>query len=97
MSDSYRKPSLAPLLATLNSIRSSSRPNDDISADIADLIGLDDIELVMEILENRTLVEAEVSQCYGHYCPRYNPASKSPSSCNMSRITTVSICLQPRH
>jgi antiviral helicase SLH1 len=49
-------------MATLHSTLSSTRPNDDISADIAELVGFDDIELVMEILDNRATVVQEVSR-----------------------------------
>lgn len=70
MSDLHRKPSIQPLLATLHSILSSSKPNDGISGDLTDLIGLDDIELIMEILENRTTVMAKVSRgCEYCCCP----------------------------
>lgn len=55
-----RKPNVEPLLATLQSALSSSRPNDDISGEIAELIGFEDIELVMEILDNRMSVVQEV-------------------------------------
>lgn len=60
MNGLHRKPNVEPLLATLHSILSSSKLNDDISSDLADLIGLDDIELIMEILENRSTVVDEV-------------------------------------
>ncbi|KAK7470778.1 putative steryl acetyl hydrolase mug81 [Stygiomarasmius scandens] len=46
---------LEPLLSTL----SSDRRDEDISAELAELIGFEDIELVMEIIHNRSMfVEA---------------------------------------
>ena len=56
-----RKPNVKPLLATLRSTLSSHQPNDDISGDLAELVGFDDIELVMEILDNRAFIVQEVS------------------------------------
>jgi len=47
---------------------SSSRPDDDISGDIAELVGFDDIELVMEILDNRALIVQEVSGMVVIFC-----------------------------
>lgn len=62
MKNVHRKPNIEPLFVTLHSILFSSRPNDDISGEIAELIGFDEIELVMEILDNRTSVMMEVSK-----------------------------------
>ena len=41
------------LLGSLRPILASSRPNDSISEELAELIGFHDIELVMEILSKR--------------------------------------------
>jgi antiviral helicase SLH1 len=60
MNDESRKSNVEPLMAMLHSTLSSSRPNDDISGDIAELVGFDDIELVMEILDNRASIVQEV-------------------------------------
>jgi antiviral helicase SLH1 len=56
------KSNVEPLMAMLHSTLSSSRPNDDISGDIAELVGFDDIELVMEILDNRASIVQELSE-----------------------------------
>lgn len=56
-----RKPNGALLLDSLRSALSSPRSNDDISTELVELIGFDDIELVMEILSNRPAVVKEVS------------------------------------
>jgi hypothetical protein len=61
VNDTTRKSNVEPLFPTLHSTLSSSRPNDGISGDIAELIGFDDIELVMEILDNRASIVQAVS------------------------------------
>jgi antiviral helicase SLH1 len=54
-----RKPHV---VTTLYSTLSSSRPKDEISGDIAELVGFDDIEFAMEILENRGAIVERVSE-----------------------------------
>lgn len=55
-----RKPNVEPLLVTMQTILTSPRKDDDISGELAELIGYEDIELVVEILNNRPLVVQEV-------------------------------------
>lgn len=45
----------------IHSVLSSPRPNDAISEELLDLIGFDDIELVMEVLDQRASFTDEVS------------------------------------
>jgi len=59
--DSTRKPNAESILTSLGVILSASTPNDDISDELAQLIGFDDIELVIKIIENRAAVLKEVS------------------------------------
>lgn len=66
--DTTRKPNVKPLIPALHSTLSSSRPDDDISEDIAELVGFDAIELVMEILDNRALIVQEVSRMVVIFC-----------------------------
>jgi len=54
---------LEPLLSTL----SSDRRDEDISAELAELIGFEDIELVMEIIHNRSMFVEAVSKLYLEY------------------------------
>lgn len=56
----HRKPQIEPLLQPLNSLLSSSRPNDSISEELAEMIGFEEIELVMEILSERDSICQEV-------------------------------------
>lgn len=62
LNSALRMPNLEPVLGTLHSTLASSRPNDDISGELAELVGFDDIELVMELLDNRTYAVQEVSK-----------------------------------
>lgn len=48
------------MLENLSSILSSNRPDDAISGEIAEIVGFDDIEFVMEILNQRSIVSQEV-------------------------------------
>ena len=50
------------LLPSVKSLLSSSRSTDDISEELFDILGYDDIELVSDILQNRQAVLAEVCQ-----------------------------------
>lgn len=56
-----RKPSLEPLLPSLLSVISSQRENDVISNELVEMLGFDEIELVMHILEHRQDVAAQAS------------------------------------
>ena len=53
-------PNIFPVLRPLLKIISSPQTNDDISAQLAELIGFDEIALVVDILENRSLVKEKV-------------------------------------
>lgn len=55
-----RKPHLRPLLGSLHTILSSDRHNDDISGEIAEMVGFDEIDLVMDMLNERAAVVHEV-------------------------------------
>jgi hypothetical protein len=65
---SFRKPNVEPLLDSLLAITSSSKPNETISEEVAEIIGYDDIELTMEILDNRTAITQEVRPCNFFSC-----------------------------
>jgi hypothetical protein len=60
-----RKPNIRPLLGSLYTVLSSDRRNDDISGEIAEMVGFDEIDLVMDILNERAAVAHEV----GRYVP----------------------------
>ena len=53
------KPNLEPLLATLQTALSSTRV--DISEELTEILGYDDMDLVMDILDDRISVAKEVS------------------------------------
>ena len=47
---------MQPLL----SILSSERTNEDISSDLTELLGFEDLELIMNVLADRATINAEV-------------------------------------
>jgi hypothetical protein len=53
-------PNIFPSLRPLLTIISSAQTNDEISAQLAELIGFNEIALVVDILENRLLVKEQV-------------------------------------
>lgn len=55
-----RKQSLSPLLGSIRAIISSNRGDDAISGELAEIIGFDEIDLVMDILKDRIGVAQEV-------------------------------------
>lgn len=55
-----QKPHLRPLLGSLHTILSSDRHNDDISGEIAEMVGFDEIDLVMDMLNERAAVVHEL-------------------------------------
>lgn len=57
-----RNPNIFPSLRPLLTIISSSQTNYEISAQLAELIGFDEIALVVDILENRSLVKEKVGR-----------------------------------
>ncbi|KII95222.1 hypothetical protein PLICRDRAFT_661155 [Plicaturopsis crispa FD-325 SS-3] len=82
------KPNLEPLLPSLRKILASSSSDDAISAELAELIGFEDIELVMQILNNRTSVAQELANLSageGRALPnggqsKHNEAQEDPTS-----------------
>lgn len=60
----HRKPNSEFLFKALYSVLSSDRPNDDISGEVADIIGFEDIDLAMEILDHRVPILQEVRFLY---------------------------------
>ncbi|THV08678.1 Sec63-domain-containing protein [Dendrothele bispora CBS 962.96] len=74
---------LEPLLSTL----SSNRRDDEISADLAELIGFEDIELVMEIMHERSTFVETLRQ----YCLSIkNPTRVSEAGSNGDHPTSLS-------
>ncbi|KAF9222108.1 Sec63-domain-containing protein [Gyrodon lividus] len=73
-------------IEVLANLFSSSRTNDEISTEVAELVGFDNIELVMELLESRTSAAQELS----HYLYSRNIDDATPQS-----HTKVSISLAP--
>ncbi|KAG6911722.1 hypothetical protein DXG01_007972 [Tephrocybe rancida] len=57
-----QKPDVRPLLKSLRTILSSPREDDLISGDLVEIIGFDDIDLVMDILKDRGTVMQELEQ-----------------------------------
>lgn len=55
-----RKANVRPLLDSLRTILSSDRHDDAISGEIAEIIGFDDIDLVMNIIQERRTVAQKV-------------------------------------
>ncbi|KNZ73815.1 Putative helicase mug81 [Termitomyces sp. J132] len=58
----YRKKNLSPLLDSIRTIISSNREDDVISGELAEIIGFDDIDLVMDILKDRSAVAQELGE-----------------------------------
>ncbi|PPQ80964.1 hypothetical protein CVT26_003525 [Gymnopilus dilepis] len=50
------------IIPNLRAILNSSRSNDEIAAELTDLLGFDEIELVMHILDNRLSVSKQLDQ-----------------------------------
>ncbi len=48
------------LVQPLLSILSSKRTNDEISSEMTELLGFDDLELIMNVLADRATINAEV-------------------------------------
>ncbi|THH02446.1 hypothetical protein EW026_g463 [Hermanssonia centrifuga] len=70
------KPDSEPLLASLRSLLSSTRPDDAISGELVDTLGFEDMDLVMEILGDRTNVARELSDYLdGNHVHRNAPRS----------------------
>ncbi|KAF8812579.1 Sec63-domain-containing protein [Phlegmacium glaucopus] len=56
----YSKPLIFPSLQPLLTIISSPQTNDEISAQLAELLGFNEIALIVDILDNRSLVREEL-------------------------------------
>lgn len=57
------------MLPTVRSLLSSNRSNESVSAELADLVGFDEIELVSELIDRRPEV---VRTACVHRCPPLN-------------------------
>lgn len=57
----FRKPNIEPLIPSLLTTLSSERQDDDISGELVEAIGFDNIELATDILANRRQIVREVS------------------------------------
>ena len=55
-----REPKLQPILSHLHAALASRDSNEAISEDLFDMIGYDDVEMIVEILDKRSFVAAEV-------------------------------------
>lgn len=64
----YSNPNIFPSLRPLLTIISSPQTDDEISAQLAELIGFDEIALVVDILENRSLVKEKVGRDVFQIC-----------------------------
>jgi hypothetical protein len=61
LDDHLSKGEAQALLQPLQTLLSSQRSTDDIQIELAELIGFDDLELVTDIIEQRSVVTSEVS------------------------------------
>jgi len=55
-----REPKLQPILSHLHAALASRNSNEAISEDLFDMIGYDDMDMIVEILDKRSFVAAEV-------------------------------------
>jgi len=55
-----REPKLQPILSHLHAALASRDSNEAISEDLFDMIGYDDMDMIVEILDRRSFVAAEV-------------------------------------
>ncbi|EEB90760.1 hypothetical protein MPER_10991, partial [Moniliophthora perniciosa FA553] len=56
------KPNCDSILPSIHSLLSSNRSDDDVSAELVDILGFDDIELVMQIVSSRPSLVHEMEQ-----------------------------------
>ncbi|KAF9247180.1 Sec63-domain-containing protein [Melanogaster broomeanus] len=77
------------VLEVLADLLSSSRTNDAISTEVAELVGFDNIELVMELLESRSSAAKELS----HYL--YSRKHQNTTGASSQLSTGVSVSLAP--
>ena len=52
---------MQPILSHLHAALASRASNDAISEDLFDMIGYDDMDMIVEILDNRSFIAAEVN------------------------------------
>jgi hypothetical protein len=52
---------LQPLLGTIQSLLTSTKPDELLSEELAELVGFEDLELVMEMIQHRHAVAEQVS------------------------------------
>ncbi|KAJ7591194.1 Sec63-domain-containing protein [Mycena floridula] len=64
-------------LTTLHTALSSSRGNDEISGDLAEICGFDEIELVMEVISSRSEIVNEIAH---HLSGRHEPETNELSA-----------------
>ncbi|PCH41279.1 Sec63-domain-containing protein [Wolfiporia cocos MD-104 SS10] len=89
VSEILLKPELEPLLPSLSSILASSRPDEAISEELAEMIGFDKIELVMKILANRAAVVQEINN-------HLHKPSTVPSPVGKDAISGKAVGLNPQ-
>ena len=63
-----RKATLRDILPALSTILSSKDSDESISEQVLEVIGFDDIELVTEILADRTSIAQAVSNIWAWFC-----------------------------
>ncbi|KAH9943329.1 Sec63-domain-containing protein [Epithele typhae] len=78
LSDILSKPALEPLLETLLSLLISSRSDDDISGELAELVGFDNIDLSSSLISSRKEAAQQISE-YLH-----TPADAIPTGAQVS-------------
>ncbi|KAF8974332.1 Sec63-domain-containing protein [Flammula alnicola] len=67
----YKKPDADHLIQSLLPILSSNRTNEEISGELAELLGFDEIELIMGILDDRGSATEQLNE----YMARWKPAT----------------------
>ncbi len=55
-----REPKLQPILSHLHAALASHGSSEAISEDLFDMIGYDDMDMIVEVLDNRSFIAAEV-------------------------------------
>lgn len=65
-----RNPNHTTLIPIIHGLLSSQDPKDAISEQMAELVGFDDLDLTMELLDKRELYRSMVSSVYFTYSTR---------------------------
>ncbi|TFK43400.1 Sec63 Brl domain-containing protein [Crucibulum laeve] len=86
----YQKPNSRLLLENLLSILSSLHPNEEISGEVAELVGFQDIEIVMEIINNRSTITQELSDHLLNAGMRDNSPKVIEASVELSSLQNLS-------